>query len=222
MSKVITFQDVIGPSMIGPSSSHTAGACRIGGLARTIYGKEPKDVRLFLHGSFAKTYRGHGTDRALLGGLLGMETDDPHIATALSIAEQSGLKYVFLECDLGPVHPNTVRIEFLENGVPVCSVTGSSIGGGQVRIVGVDGIDTNFDGHFWTLIISYPDRPNMIYDVTSLITEYNLNIATMHVTRVDNVATLIAEVDSPIPADCAERLSKISGVRNSCVVPSLF
>lgn len=221
----VSFHDVIGPIMVGPSSSHTAGACRIGSMARQIYGKTPTEVQILLHGSFGETYQGHGTDRALIGGLLGFSTDDERIIHAMEIADQEGLTYHFMKYDLGAVHPNTVEIRFLEEGKdPQESfrVRGSSIGGGQVRIIDIDHVDTNLDGKNWTLIAQYGDRPNMVFDITKEISVYDLNIGTMQIQREDEVATLIAEFDQPIPEALYEKIRSIRSMRICRVLPALL
>lgn len=222
MDRTISFRDVIGPTMVGPSSSHTAGACRIGNLASSVFSKKPQELIIDLHGSFAETYKGHGTDRAIVGGILGYETDDPRIIEALEEAENLNLKISYRRMDLGPVHPNTARINFLEDGEIVCSVTGSSIGGGQVRIVEVDGIDTNLDGKAWSVIMTYKDRPKMIFDLTSRVADYNLNIATMSVTRKEEEATLIAEFDDRICESLHQAISEIEGIHTLRLVPQII
>lgn len=219
MDSKIKFSDVIGPSMVGPSSSHTAGACRIGNIARAVYGKDPEELHIDLHGSFAETYHGHGTDRALVAGSLGYQTDDNSIINALEIAEERNIPVSYQKKDLGPVHPNTARINYLENGEIVCSVTGSSIGGGQVRVIEIDGVETNIDGKTWTIILTYQDRPNMIFDVSSRVSKYALNIATMSVTREETDVTLIAEFDKKIPEELREEIASIEDLTSCRVIP---
>lgn len=222
MDRTISFRDVIGPTMVGPSSSHTAGACRIGNLARSVYSKTAQELIIDLHGSFAETYQGHGTDRAIVGGILGYQTDDPRIIHALDEANRLGLKISYRRMDLGPVHPNTARINFLEDGLIVCSVTGSSIGGGQVRIVEVDGVDTYLDGKAWSIIMTYKDRPKMIFDLTSRVAEYNLNIASMSVTRKEDQATLIAEFDDGICESLQRAMENIKGLHSFRLIPQII
>lgn len=222
MDSNIVFSDVIGPVMIGPSSSHTAGACRIGNMAASIYGQEVKEIEIDFHGSFAETYQGHGTDRALVGGLMGFATDDPRIIEALDIAEEKGISIHYQRKDLGPVHPNTARVNFLEEGKIVCSVTGSSIGGGQVRIIDIDGIDTYLDGKFWTLLMTYQDRKKMIYDLTARVANYELNIANMSVRRKDQHVTLICDFDDGLSKDLQEELRQIQGIENFRIIPKII
>jgi L-serine dehydratase len=170
--------DVIGPVMIGPSSSHTAGACRLALLARHTLLGVPTRVRFTLHGSFAKTAKGHGTDLALLAGTLGATPDDPTIARAFDAAAEAGLAYDFTVADLGDVHPNTVRIE-LEAGEERVRVTGSSLGGGFVRVFDLDGFRIDFSGAHHTLLVRHVDVPGVIARVARVIADDDVNIAAL-------------------------------------------
>jgi L-serine dehydratase len=174
--------DVIGPVMVGPSSSHTAGACRLALLARHTLLTPPTRATLTLHGSFAKTAKGHGTDRALAAGLLGFLPDDPRLPEALTLAEKEGLALEFCSRDLGDVHPNTVRFE-LENAGERVSVLGSSIGGGLVRVVRVNDFDILFSGAYHTLLVGHTDRPGAIATVARILADDGVNIATLHCAR---------------------------------------
>ena len=151
--------DILGPIMIGPSSSHTAGAARLGKVARAVAGDEVIDVTFYLHGSFAKTYKGHGTDRALVAGILGMEPSDKRLRNSLEIAKEIGLKFKFVETDLGDVHPNTVKFDMLTKSGERREVIGSSIGGGSIKITEVNGNRVEFTGEYPTLIMSQKDVP---------------------------------------------------------------
>lgn len=174
--------DVIGPVMVGPSSSHTAGACRLALLARHALLSPPTRATLTLHGSFAKTAKGHGTDRALAAGLLGCFPDDPRIPDALELAERVGLALDFRSRDLGDVHPNTVQLE-LENAAEQVSVTGSSLGGGLVRVVRVNGFELSFTGAYHTLLVGHTDQPGAIATVARILADDGVNIATLHCAR---------------------------------------
>ncbi|MEX2534876.1 MAG: L-serine ammonia-lyase, iron-sulfur-dependent subunit beta [Trueperaceae bacterium] len=174
--------DVIGPVMIGPSSSHTAGACRLGLLARRMLLADPRRARLVLHGSFAKTARGHGTDKALIAGLLSMFPDDPRIPQAHALAETAGLTVAFASADLGDVHPNSVRIELHGDDAQV-SMTGSSLGGGMVRVFQVNGFEIDFSGSSFSLLIEHADRPGVIARVARVIADDDGNIARLHSAR---------------------------------------
>ena len=155
--------DIIGPVMVGPSSSHTAGAVRLGRFARAIAKETPKQVTIYLHGSFAKTYKGHGTDLALLGGLLGMETDDVQIRDSFRLANESGLAYDFCPVDLGEeYHANTAKFVMTLSDGSVKEVVGCSIGGGKVKIVQIDNTEVNFTGEYSTLIVKQLDKPGVV------------------------------------------------------------
>lgn len=194
----ISLFDVIGPAMVGPSSSHTAGACRMARTARTIFGEEPAFVRYRLYGSFADTYLGHGTDKALLGGAMGFEADDARIRDAPDIAQARGLAYVFEEdhvTDMG--HPNTVDITLVNaSGDHTLCVTAQSIGGGKIRVIRLDGVDVNFTGEFPTLIIHHMDVPGVISYFTGVLGDARVNIAGMRCYRGDDGRTAYSVVES--------------------------
>ena len=175
--------DIIGPVMVGPSSSHTAGAVRIGKIVSAIFGETPTEVEFQLFNSFAKTYRGHGTDVALVAGILGMETDDPDIPHALDIAYEKGIKvYWKINKDSNAPHPNTTRIT-LKNATKTISATGVSIGGGNIQVTELNGFAVNLKINTPTLIIVHQDVPGMIALVTDILSRYGINIAQMTVTR---------------------------------------
>ena len=173
---------MIGPVMIGPSSSHTAGACRIGLISRFLLGHAPEQARIGLHASFAKTGRGHGTHLALVAGLLGFAPDDPRLPRAFEEAQQVGLHFEFQDVDLGDVHPNTARID-LTGGGSESSVIASSTGGGAIHVVRVDGFKTDFTGGSPTLLLRYQDAVGMIARIAALIAEDEVNIASLVCTR---------------------------------------
>jgi len=174
--------DVIGPVMVGPSSSHTAGAVRIGLLARRLLGCAPVEALIGLHGSMAATGEGHGTPLALLAGLLGMSPDDELIPRAGQLAQERGLAYRFEEEDLGDVHPNSVRIR-LSSGSSRLDLCGSSVGGARIDVWKVDGFPTSLDGEFPTLLFVYPDRAGSVAVVSAILANAALNIAAMKVHR---------------------------------------
>jgi L-serine dehydratase len=209
--------DVIGPVMIGPSSSHTAGACRLGLLARHMLIARPRTASLVLHGSFAKTARGHGTDKALVAGLLGMFPDDARIPEAAELASAHGLAVSFGSADLGDVHPNTVRIE-LETDDESVSMTGSSLGGGLVRVFRVNGFEIDFSGSSFALLIEHEDRPGVIARVARVIADDEGNIGRLHSARRKRggQAMMSVEVDkhlSQYVLDYLTNLPYISWVR---------
>ena len=170
--------DIIGPIMIGPSSSHTAGAARLGKMARCIFRSTPKKVDLTLYGSFAKTYKGHGTDRALIGGLLGYKEDDKNIRIAHEIAKKEGMEFSFIESPL-----DVVRFDMYDDHNRHMTVIGRSLGGGQIMITEVDGNDMSITGDEFTLVVFHEDRPGAISLVSQALSESDINIATMRVFR---------------------------------------
>ncbi len=174
--------DVMGPIMIGPSSSHTAGAAKLGRMARLLFQREIEEVDIYFHGSFADTYQGHGTDRAVIGGLLGYLPDDVRIRNSLENAEELGLKFKFHTVNLRNVHPNTLMIE-LKSKDNSLSVTGSSVGGGSIVITRIDNTKVRMIGQLPTLWILHKDRPGEVGIITSVLGNYRLNIAYMQVLR---------------------------------------
>lgn len=188
--------DIIGPIMVGPSSSHTAGAARIGKIVRSIFGEQPDSVDILLYESFAKTYRGHGTDIALVGGLLGMEPDDARLADSLKIAYEKEIEVLFVPKKEKAEHPNMVKM-ILTKGSHKLSVTGISIGGGNIQISELNGFKISLTLGTPTYVIVHQDVPGMIAKVTNLLSEAQINIGTMTVTReaVGDKAIMIIEVD---------------------------
>lgn len=213
MSNISVF-DIMGPVMIGPSSSHTAGAERLGKAARNICGNNIKSATFYLHGSFAKTYKGHGTDKALVAGILGMETDDEKIKSSFAIAKEKGIDITFCEADLGNVHPNTVKIELTKLDDTVVTVTGSSIGGGDIIIINIDGDEVEFTGKLPVIIIRHIDKPGMVSKISLIIALYGVNIATLKVGRQTKgqIATTVIESDNVLPAEAVDEINRISGV----------
>ncbi len=186
MVKEYSIFDVVGPNMIGPSSSHTAGAARLGKMAKKIVGKNIKDVKFYLHGSFAETYKGHGTDKALVGGILGFDTDDVRIRNAFTLATENGVSFEFIKTDLGDVHPNTVKMDItLDNGKEHI-VMGSSIGGGNIKITEIDGLKLDFDGSKYAIIMEIKDEVGAISKIVSILSEDNKSISSINSNKVDN------------------------------------
>lgn len=206
--------EILGPVMIGPSSSHTAGAVRLGKAARLIANSNFISADFYLHGSFAKTYRGHGTDRALVGGILGMEPHDERIKESLKIAEESGIAISFIETDLGDVHPNTVKIILKRKDGSSVSVTGSSVGAGNILIIEVDGDPLELNGQYPVVIIKHKDRRGMISKISFAVALGNINIATLKVGRESKgeIATTVIETDNVIPDSIIKEITKIDGV----------
>ncbi len=189
--------EILGPIMVGPSSSHTAGACKIARLAAKICPDDYESVEFYLHGSFAFTYKGHGTDRALLGGIMGFKTYDSSIRNAYEIADERGIKYSFIPMNLGEnYHPNTVKIKFNYKDRDSEYVIGSSIGGGNMKIVDINGIEVDYDGKFPTLLFQYPEQKGVIADVSTILAEESYNIESINTSKDDltNIVTLTVEL----------------------------
>lgn len=200
--------DILGPVMIGPSSSHTAGAARLGLLARAIFGRTPTEAHIQLHGSFASTGPGHGTDLALVAGLLGIAPDDPAIAGALDAARAVGLDVSFAEADLGEVHPNTVRFE-LSDGSEALAIQGASIGGADVVVTRIGEFEVHADGRLPLLIVAHMDSPGEIAAVSGEIARDGANIAGMRVsrTRRGSSALMLIETDTPVSDRAVEAIA---------------
>ncbi len=203
--------DIVGPIMIGPSSSHTAGAVRLGRLARAILGKDPCKADIFLHGSFAQTCKGHGTDPALVAGLLGMRTDDKRISHSLEMAKAAGLQVKFAKADLGFVHPNTVKLVLEDDQGTVRTVVGSSVGGGNIVVSQINDFAVEFTGEFFTLCVLYPDRIGMVARVSALLAEGQVNIARMRVSRKARgaKALMVVETDNTVPPEVLALIRKM-------------
>lgn len=207
--------DILGPVMVGPSSSHTAGAVRIGLAARKLLGEEPAHADISLHGSFALTGHGHGTDCALVAGLLGMQPDDLRIPDSFKEAEKRGLTVKLSAVQLRNVHPNTARLQLTGVNGRTLDVVAESIGGGRIRIVSIDGIDANFSGEHNTLIVHNQDVPGHVAAVTTALMQRHVNIASMQLYRSEQggYAVMILECDQPIPKDIEQWLSHIEGIQ---------
>lgn len=204
--------DILGPIMIGPSSSHTAGAARLAKVAALIAGKDIESVQFVLHGSFAKTYKGHGSDKALVAGILGMDPWDDNLKDSLAIAEKLGLVVEFVEGNLGDVHPNTVKFIITRQDKKTVEIVGSSIGGGNIIIFEVDGESVEFTGKYPTIIINHRDIPGMISKVSTILYDENINIALMKVYRNSKglKAAMVFETDSIVPEEVINKI-KILG-----------
>jgi L-serine dehydratase len=203
--------DVIGPNMIGPSSSHTAGAVSIALMARKMFPEPIKKVTFTLYGSFAKTYRGHGTDRALLGGILGFATDDERIRDAFAHATDMGVEYDYIIDETTVTnHPNTADIDIVGVNGHTLSVRGESIGGGKMKIVRIDNIKVEFTGEYSTLIIKQLDTPGVVAHITKCLADQNVNIAFMRLFRDDKGATAytVVESDHTIPESILEAIKQ--------------
>jgi L-serine dehydratase len=214
--------DLIGPVMIGPSSSHTAGAARIGKLARTLLGGTPVNAAIGLWGSFQKTYQGHGTDRALVGGLLGMDVDDPRLRDSLTYAKQAGLSVRFENAKLRNAHPNTVVMELTNDEGRSISLQAASVGGGEIVVQSVDGLETSITGHVNTLVLTYRDTAGMIAKISGEIAASCLNIAAMRVSRrsVGGEAMVTLELDGMADQRLIKQLSALEDVYHVAYLPA--
>lgn len=215
--------DMIGPVMIGPSSSHTAGVVRIGRVARRVLGKQPESAKITFYNSFARTYEGHGSDRAIIAGLLDFKTDDPRIKTSLDLAPEMGLEFSFRSVgSASTLHPNSVRLELKADERSV-SILGESLGGGVIAITSVDGFDANFSASLHTMIIKAEDRPGSIAFIASVIAADDCNIATMSVSRTgkNDLACQILEMDSGIKPITLQYLQQLSWIRDVIYIPDI-
>ncbi|GGA38591.1 L-serine ammonia-lyase, iron-sulfur-dependent subunit beta [Paenibacillus physcomitrellae] len=212
------FKDVfsiIGPVMVGPSSSHTAGAARIGRSARHLYGKQPEKAVIIFYGSFAATYQGHGTDRAIVGGLLDYDTDDSRIPMALDYAKQSGLEVSFEEGRGIVRHPNTAKLILSDrDGGSELTMTGISIGGGNIEIIEINGFNIKMTGIYPTLVIQHYDSPGVLAYVTQALSLEGTNIAHMSVDRKNRSgnAITVVEIDGEIKEGILERIAQMDAL----------
>lgn len=220
MSFISVF-DVLGPNMIGPSSSHTAGASVIAFLAQKMISGPLVKVEFILYGSFAKTYRGHGTDRALLGGIMGFSTDDMRIRDSFQIAREKGLSFQFkTDEEETEVHPNTVDICMENAKGQTMTIRGESLGGGKVRIVRINQVRVEFTGEYSALIVIQQDKPGVVAHITKVLSERNVNIAFMRLFREKKgqVAYTIVESDGHLPEDVAEELRQNGNIHDVMLV----
>jgi L-serine dehydratase len=205
---MVSLFDILGPVMVGPSSSHTAGACRLGLMARAIIGGMPDRVRIALHGSFAATGEGHGTHRALVGGLVGIVPDDLRLRRAYDEAKTAGLEWEFAEIDLGEeAHPNTVVFD-MGRGDESVRIRGASVGGGRIEVTEIDEFPVSLAGDYHTLVILARDEPGTVMTITGLLAAEQINLATMRVDRTGRhkEALMTIEADGPVPDHVLEEL----------------
>ncbi len=214
----ISVFDIIGPIMIGPSSSHTAGALRIAQTARKIAGGNVKAVTFRLYNSFAKTYAGHGTDRALVAGMLGFDTGDYRIRDSFKLAREAGLDFRFDICEenMPELHPNTVDITMTGENGEVTSVRGCSIGGGNIKIVMINSVAIEFTGEYNALFISQYDKPGVLADICSVLEKKEINVAYMRVYREEKGtnAYSVIEIDGSADESVIEKLRRLDNIRS--------
>lgn len=222
MSFISVF-DVLGPNMIGPSSSHTAGTAVIAFLAQKMIQGPLKEVEFILYGSFAKTYRGHGTDRALLGGIMGFGTDDTRIRDSFQIAQDRGLKYRFTVNETETeIYPNTVDIIMTNAQGQTMAIRGESLGGGKVRIVRINQVEVEFTGEYSAVIVIQRDKPGVVAHITKCLSDYGVNIAFMRLFREakGDVAYTIVESDDRLPTNIADNLKANQYIQDVMVIQS--
>ena len=208
--------DILGPVMVGPSSSHTAGAARIGLMAREILKDEPKKAVITVYGSFAKTYKGHGTDRALVAGLLGFSADDVRLRTSFAIAADQGLAIEFHRSDEEVDHPNTVRIAMTGASGRKMEVLGVSLGGGKIEIREINGAEVALNGEEHTLITVHRDQPGIIAQATTVLAIGHINVSNMRVFRSakNETAVMIVCTDSPVPNEIVHMIQNITAIES--------
>lgn len=205
--------------MVGPSSSHTAGAVKIGQFAKKLFNSEIKKIEVIFYGSFAKTYKGHGTDIAIVGGILGFKTDDNRMKHSIDIAKDRGINVIFNEDYSEVEHPNTARI-ILSNEIKLSEIIGVSIGGGNIKISELNGFKINLYGEYTTLLVENYDKFGAVADVTNILAKYKINIAHMEVSRhtKGENALMIIEIDDKINKDIIKEISTLKNIKNTVVL----
>lgn len=208
--------DIVGPIMIGPSSSHTAGAARIGKAARLLLGEEPAAASILFHGSFAKTYRGHGTDKAIIGGLLGFDPWDGRIRDSQALAQKAGIQIQITTGTIDDAHPNTALITMTGKTGKSVSLQGASVGGGNIQITRINGMDVNFSGQYPTLIVLHHDQPGVIAQVTAFVSQHRANIANFRLNRQEKggLAIMTIEMDQTMDEASAEEIKAMPHVED--------
>lgn len=215
--------EIIGPSMCGPSSSHTAGACRIGWAARQLLDESPLEVRIQLHGSFLATGDGHGTKEAIVAGLLGMEPDDERLINAIELANKKNIKIIFEAIDLGPqAHPNSTKL-ILKGVTQSLILTAASVGGGSISLEEIDGLPVSIPGTLEALILWHHDTSGFLARITAVLACVQVNVATIRTSRVqrgENAITVI-EIDGHLPKEVSNLFKKMPSVERFIVLPQL-
>lgn len=215
--------EIIGPVMIGPSSSHTAGAARIGRVARQLLGEMPCFADIGFHGSFAKTWEGHGADRAVVGGLLDMRVDDERLRQSLAIADAQGLEICIHAISITDAHPNTIVIRARGQSGNEITVQAASVGGGSIRVQYLDDLEVGFSGDKPTIVIRHRDEPGVIADVSGALAKERINIAAMRVFRSEahGRAIMVLELDEMPRDELVTKLNNLHGVRNVTMLDAI-
>lgn len=206
--------DIIGPVMVGPSSSHTAGAVKIGNISQKLLGTSVRKADIFFHGSFLATGKGHGTDRALVAGLLGFPVDDSRIPDSFRYAEEADMDFHLSGIDLGDVHPNSVKLLLSGDEGKKIEIVAASVGGGAIRVTEIDSLPANFSGDYPTLVVNNLDQPGHVTEITSMLSHKSINIATMQLYRSSKGghAVIVLECDQEVPADAIRWLAHLEGI----------
>ena len=215
--------DILGPIMIGPSSSHTAGAVRIGKYARSVLGRTPVKAVIRFSGSFAKTYKGHGTDKAVIAGILGMDTDDSRIRNSMQIATEEGLDFTFIEEDIDGAHPNTAEITLTDADGRSALIQGASIGGGNIVINKINDTEVSISGKSDTLVIPHDDVPGMIAVVTNILAEKGVNVHGFSLgrDRKGGIAVMTIEIDGDIAESINEAIMECPNIHASTILKAI-
>lgn len=208
--------DILGPVMVGPSSSHTAGAVKIGYVARKLLGEPVKKAEILLYGSFLATGRGHGTQLALVAGLLGMQPDDRRIPNSYQTAREQGMEFHLGEAELKDAHPNSVLLKLTGTRGKYMEVVGESVGGSRINIASIDGFSAGFSGERPTLMVHNQDRPGYVAEVSRVLSQKHVNIATMHLGRMSRggKALMVIECDDEVPQSVLAWLREMDGIDN--------
>ena len=206
--------DIIGPVMVGPSSSHTAGAVKIGYVSRKLMAQPIVKAQILLYGSFLATGKGHGTQIAIVAGLLGMKTDDCRIPDSFRLAEETGMEISFGEAELKDAHPNSAQLILTGADGRQLEIVGESIGGSRINIASIDGLSANFSGDYPTLIVHNLDQPGHVAEVTSMLSHKSVNIATMQLYRAGRGghAVMVIECDQEVPKESIQWLAHLEGI----------
>lgn len=215
--------DIIGPIMIGPSSSHTAGAVRLGQVAHKVLGEDAVKAYIELTGSFAQTYKGHGTDKAIVAGIMGMDSDNGCIRDSLSLAERAGLNVTFVETNIPNAHPNTARITLTGKSGRAVVVQGASVGGGNILVTNINGMSVSFTGQYNTILVRHLDKPGAIATVTQFMAESGLNIGNFRLSRErrGGEALMTIEVDGNVADDTMWKLNQLEPVQNAVLIRAM-
>ncbi|MFV0520134.1 MAG: L-serine ammonia-lyase, iron-sulfur-dependent subunit beta [Lachnospirales bacterium] len=220
----MNIMQVVGPIMVGPSSSHTAGVVRLGKVCYRILGGTPKEAEITFYRSFAKTYKGHGSDKAIVAGLLNFTTDDERIVNAVEYAKELGFDFRITPSEKYSRHPNTVKVVAKDVHGNQCEILGESIGGGEIRVRKIDGIDVELDGTYDTIITHHKDEPGVVTKLTKILYEANINIATMKVFRANkgDSAIMFVEVDHKPSKEIIEDMKKLNSIQDIKFIPKIF